>query len=290
MLQLATKTHPLKIREFIFLFCHITLIFCSAFLAVKTNQDIYFTVFIYALIYLSISVHEFGHAFFGFVGGDWAVRSNGYLTLNFLKYVHPYLTFIVPAILFFTAGFAVSGAAVYIRERYIKTTLMRFMTHAGGVMGNALMIIALSVLKPFILNYLPSTNLSSSLHFIIYVNFLMICINLIPIPPLDGFNILLSPLPDDPFKQRFRDFCTPLGIFLLFYLYASPTASPIVSLWMEPLFNLLNTLQILPSDPTQLLNGYKLAKIDLNTVDQAKTSLMNAIEAIERFITSFGKE
>ena len=287
MLELATKTHPLRLREFIFLLFHSTLILLSAFLAVEKNQDIYFTIFIYALIYLSISVHEFGHSFFGFIGGDWAVRSNGYLTLNFLKYAHPVLTFIVPAILFFTAGFAVSGAAVYIREQYIKSGLMRFLTHAGGVIGNALMIIALIGLKPFILNYLPSENLNSSIDFVIYINALMIAYNLIPIPPLDGFNILLSPLPNDLFKQHLLKICTPFGFFLLIYFYASPTAQqiPIVSLWL-PFFkdNLFPLFQIYPPE-----NGFELAKIDLERLNEIRAVSGDAVIAIENIIQSFAK-
>jgi Zn-dependent protease len=42
-----------------------------------------------ALWVFSVCLHEFGHAYVAYRGGDYTVRDKGYLTLNPLHYTHP---------------------------------------------------------------------------------------------------------------------------------------------------------------------------------------------------------
>lgn len=46
----------------------------------------------------SVCVHEFGHAWAAYCGGDHTVREKGYLTLNPLNYTHPVYSIVLPAL------------------------------------------------------------------------------------------------------------------------------------------------------------------------------------------------
>ena len=284
MLNLATKTHPLKIREFGFLFFHISIIIFSGYQAIETNQTIYFTILIYALLFLSISAHEFGHSFFGFLGGDWAVRSSGYLTLDFRKYANPYLTILTPIFTLIAFGVFMISAAVYIREHYIKSIFMRFMTHFGGVLFNALVIVALVYSKLFLSTFFNNTLLLHSIDFVIYMNALLILLNLLPIPPLDGFNILLSPIESDYFKQQFLRIANPLGVFILIYFFYSSSAQEmqIISIVFEFIRSILNIFYSLTGITEESLeNGLRLAKMDGSLIGDIRIILQKGISALE---------
>ncbi|MDT4938815.1 MAG: hypothetical protein QOG80_2486, partial [Pseudonocardiales bacterium] len=60
-------------------------------------------VMVVALWVVSLSLHEFGHAYAAYRAGDHSVESAGYLTLNPLKYAHPVLSIVLP-LLFIVQG------------------------------------------------------------------------------------------------------------------------------------------------------------------------------------------
>ncbi|MEZ4675476.1 MAG: Clp protease N-terminal domain-containing protein [Caldilineaceae bacterium] len=64
----------------------------------------------------ALCIHEFGHAIVAYFGGDTSVRNQGYLTLNPLKYTHPFYSLVIPLIFMFMGGIGLPGAAVYINR------------------------------------------------------------------------------------------------------------------------------------------------------------------------------
>ena len=233
MLELRTKTHPLKLREFIFFGCHILFIcilgYCLELYEIRISHPKYEDIvsvyhfippaFVILTLVLSVSFHEVGHAFFAFLGGDWSVRGYGYLTFDFRKYIHPVLTIIFPLFFYILGGLPIPGGAVHIRFRYIKSFFMRILTHLGGATGNAFFIFILILVKK-ILALNPDTNSLAFLpyiDFIIYLNVLMILFNLIPLPPLDGFSFILELFPDNV-AEALRRTGNQFGFFLVAYL------------------------------------------------------------------------
>ena len=63
-----------------------------------------------------VALHEFGHALVAFWGGDRSVVDKGYLTLNPLKYTHPFLSLVLPMLILVLGGIGLPGGAVYINR------------------------------------------------------------------------------------------------------------------------------------------------------------------------------
>ncbi|HVH66161.1 MAG TPA: Clp protease N-terminal domain-containing protein, partial [Candidatus Acidoferrum sp.] len=64
----------------------------------------------------SLCIHEFGHAFIAYLGGDRSVAAAGYLSLNPLKYTHPVLSIALPVVFLLIGGIGLPGGAVYLNE------------------------------------------------------------------------------------------------------------------------------------------------------------------------------
>ena len=45
---------------------------------------------------VSLCLHEFAHAYVAYRSGDHSVEAAGYLTLNPLRYAHPFLSIVLP--------------------------------------------------------------------------------------------------------------------------------------------------------------------------------------------------
>src|SRR6185436_1340758 len=55
-------------------------------------------VFVMSAWLVSLTLHEFAHAFAAHRGGDDSVAGKGYLNLDLRRYGHPVLTFVLPLI------------------------------------------------------------------------------------------------------------------------------------------------------------------------------------------------
>src|SRR6185295_988135 len=87
---------------------------------------------------ISVSLHEFGHALVAYWGGDKSVIYQGYLTLNPLKYTHPFLSIFMPVLFLIMGGIGLPGGAVYIDVRALRNEIMRSLTSAAGPLASIL--------------------------------------------------------------------------------------------------------------------------------------------------------
>ncbi|HEY9776016.1 MAG TPA: site-2 protease family protein [Planktothrix sp.] len=144
---------------------------------------------------MSLCFHEFGHALIAYIAGDKSVKDKGYLTLNPLKYTDPGLTLVIPLLILMIGGIALPGAAVYIDYRYVRNRAwMSLVSLAGPVFSLvALLIIAV----PFMFNLWPDTHgwLYASFALLALLESVCILLNVLPIPPLDGFGVIRPWLP-----------------------------------------------------------------------------------------------
>lgn len=140
----------------------------------------------------SLCIHEFGHAFIAYLGGDHSVAGAGYLSLNPLKYTHPLLSIALPIVFLLIGGIGLPGGAVYLDERAIRSNWWRTFASAGGPLGNLLFAIAFG--WPFLLfQGSPPAGADSfwaALAFLVFLQITALVLNLIPIPPFDGFGII----------------------------------------------------------------------------------------------------
>ena len=166
----------------------------------------------------SLCIHEFGHAFIAYIGGDRSVAAAGYLSLNPLKYTHPVLSIALPIVFLLIGGIGLPGGAVYLNERAIRTDRWRSFASAGGPLGNLLFAILIG--WPFLIFQgsppFGDIHFWAALAFLVFLQFTAIVLNLIPIPPFDGFGIIAPWL-----SIELRVLANRLGmlpLLLLFYL------------------------------------------------------------------------
>ncbi len=153
-------------------------------------------LFVFALAgwILSVCMHEFGHALIADLGGDHSVRSNGYLSFNPLKYTHPFLSIVLPVLFVLMGGIGLPGGAVYIDRSRLRSARWESAVSFAGPCGSAL--VTLLFASPFILhldsldNIRVAPEIWSALSMLVLFNIAGVILNLLPIPPLDGFGII----------------------------------------------------------------------------------------------------
>ena len=146
----------------------------------------------------SVCVHEFGHALVAFYGGDFTVKEKGYLTLNPVHYTHPVYSLLMPLVFLFMGGIGLPGGAVYINDHLLRSRGWRTGVSLAGPAMNIILVLLLCV--PFWLG-LEDMRFAPALAFLIQLELSAILFNLVPIPPLDGFQALAPWLRRD-FSER----------------------------------------------------------------------------------------
>lgn len=164
-------------------------------------------IYILPAVLISLSVHEFAHAFVSYKLGDVSQRSRGRLTLNPLKHLDPGGTL---CLLFFGFGWAKPVQIDPYNFRNRKEGMM-WTALAGPLMNFIVAFIAVLIhglLFRFGLEWIISSSVGS------YVNILVIVLaqinvglgifNLIPIPPLDGSKILAGILNEETYFKLMK--------------------------------------------------------------------------------------
>ena len=136
----------------------------------------------------SLCLHEFSHALVAYMGGDWTVRDKGYLTFNPLKYTHPVYSLLLPLLFLVMGGIGLPGGAVYIETWRLRSKNWRTAVSLAGPTSNLLLAIILGL----ILRFAP-VNFSGiwpGLAFLALLQVTAVVLNLIPVPPFDGYNAI----------------------------------------------------------------------------------------------------
>jgi len=140
-------------------------------------------------IILGLSLHEFAHAWMSDKLGDPTPQRQGRLTINPIAHIDP-IGFI--ALLIFGFGW---GKPVMIDPGYYrKPRRDEFLVAIAGVTMNLIVAIVLSFPTRWLMYNAGSSDLMSIVFYIFYyavvINLGLMIFNLIPVPPLDGWNII----------------------------------------------------------------------------------------------------
>ncbi len=176
--------------------------------------------FVYLAITLvvSLTVHEFSHAWAAFQLGDDTAQRMGRLTLNPLKHLDPLGTIIMLAVGFGWAKPVPFDPYAVTRKHPAGVMLVA----AAGPLSNLIMAIVASI--PFQTGLFDNVAagggalfyMQSFLITFIYLNLVLLFFNLIPVSPLDGEKVLTYFLP--PSGQATMARIRPYGPMLLMLL------------------------------------------------------------------------
>jgi Zn-dependent protease len=152
-------------------------------------------VFVFVLVgwIISLCLHEWGHAFVAWRGGDDAVVGRGYLTLNPLLYTNPVLSIGLPLLFLALGGIGFPGGAVYVNTERLRGPAWRAAMSAAGPAMNLLCLIAIGAV--FSLTGAGSP-FAAALGLLAFLQATALLLNLLPVPGLDGFGVLQAVLPE----------------------------------------------------------------------------------------------
>ena len=176
-----------------------------------------------AFLVITLGLHEAAHGWVALQCGDPTARDLGRISLNPLVHIDPFMTVLLPAILFYFAGFIFGGAKpVPVAYHRLRNPLrdMMLVALAGPLTNFLAAIFFLAAYKAAVEigPYGPEQVLPRVLFASMYVNVLLAVFNLIPVPPLDGSRVMRWLLPQslrEPYDvlERFGI----LIVVLLFY-------------------------------------------------------------------------
>lgn len=161
------------------------------------------TLAIYAIpVIFAITLHEAAHGYVARLFGDPTAHLMGRITLNPIKHVDPVGTVLVPALLLFVTkgaflfGWAKPVPVDFGRLRHPKRDML--WVAAAGPGSNLLMALGWAMMLKFAVG-MPENAYSLPLAEMaragINVNAVLMLLNLLPLPPLDGGRIAVSLLP-----------------------------------------------------------------------------------------------
>ena len=163
----------------------------------------------------SVCLHEFGHAWVAYRGGDYTVEEKGYLSMNPVHYAHPVMSFLLPMLFMAMGGIGLPGGAVYINKHLLRSREWETgVSLAGPAMNLVLMIVLTALLRLVFIPHFPDSTATDALAFLLVLQISAILFNLIPIPPLDGFQALEPWLPGE-WKEAIMPIAAN-GMFILF--------------------------------------------------------------------------
>ncbi|HSU52642.1 MAG TPA: site-2 protease family protein [Candidatus Dormibacteraeota bacterium] len=163
----------------------------------------------------SVCLHEFGHAAVAYRGGDYTVRDKGYLTLNPIHYTHPIYSLAMPVLFMVMGGIGLPGGAVYIERDRLRSPLWGTAVSLAGPAMNVLFIILIWLCFKTGLVPIEATHLSSiALGLLLQLQISAVILNLLPVPPLDGFQAIAPWLPERTRDQMMA--ASNLAMWLLF--------------------------------------------------------------------------
>ena len=173
-------------------------------------------IFLLLVLVFSTVLHELAHGYVAYWLGDETAKLNGRLSLNPLRHIDPYMSIILPVLLYLMGGPIFGGAKpVPINTRNLRGREWGFALVAiAGPLMNILLAFIFFLLWFFVGH--GSDLWGGILINSMYMNMGFALFNMIPIPPLDGSRVLYALAPD--FVKRFMESIEHVGIIFVYIM------------------------------------------------------------------------
>ncbi len=218
----------------------------------STAEGIQNLVILVVVFLFSISCHEYAHGRWAYRLGDDTAQKQGRLTLNPIAHLDPMGTLVL--IVSQRIGWAKPvpiNPVLFTRAKTMKRGIIE--VSLAGPFSNFI----LSFISYFILNIINIVNWAivgnnGEMNFVTEVffdiflmmfslNVFLGIFNLLPIPPLDGFKIFGSLLPDR-YYYKFMEYERYIGIFFIFIIiFAGSAFGAVLSVIASPVFFIIKT-------------------------------------------------
>lgn len=215
-------------------------------------MDIAIIIFEFVVLLFSAVLHEVSHGYEAERLGDDTARRAGRLTLNPLAHLDPFMSFLMPLVLFLTTGFFFAGAKPVPynpnnlkdpRTGSVKVALagpamnlfialvfgiLSILTPIAGSVKDALFTAVANGSSPVFAT--PIEGMFFFFLIIVYINVLLGIFNLVPIPPLDGSKLRSLVLPPTPSTYKFMYFLERWGLImvLVFVFFGFQLIMPVI--------------------------------------------------------------
>jgi Zn-dependent protease len=189
-----------------------------------------------AVLIASLSVHEAAHAWAAYRLGDSTAERLGRLSLNPAVHVDPIGTLLFPLIAILTSLPLIGWAKpVPVDIRFLKHPKRDFaLIAAAGPASNVVMAVIGAIVLFLMPGVAPGdiagravmTPLFQFLDMFVVINVLLALFNMVPVPPLDGGNVLLGVLPLA--GARLVEQMRPYGFMILYALMLTGALSTLL--------------------------------------------------------------
>lgn len=194
-------------------------------------------------VLFAITLHEAAHGYVARHFGDMTAYAQGRISLNPLRHIDPVGTILLPLLTLFVGGILFGWAKpVPVNFAALRNPKkdMLWVALAGPAANLAMALFWGAMMKTALM--FPGSYFAEPLigmaEFGVTINAILMVLNLLPLPPLDGGRIAISLLPHKQAYQLAK--VEPYGIVILILLAVVPVAGqPILSRVLSPLVGLI---------------------------------------------------
>lgn len=179
-----------------------------------------FYLILIPVVLISLTIHEFAHAYIAYKLGDNTAKNQGRLTLNPISHLDP-----IGTILLVIAKFGWAKPVPVDPRNFKNPKKDMLLVAIAGPISNIITAIFSAVFLKLIFSNLESLQnsfsfiepLMSVLVWLIFIGIVLAVFNMIPIPPLDGSRVLHAILPEN-LAEQYRKI-EIYGILIVFALF-----------------------------------------------------------------------
>ncbi len=209
-------------------------------------DEIILTISLAAIpVLFAITLHEAAHGYVARHFGDMTAYQQGRISLNPMRHIDPIGTVLVPLVTLFVGGILFGWAKPvpvnFAALRHPKKDML--WVALAGPATNLFMALGWALLYKlawlFPDNYFAEPLLGMA-EWGIKINVVLMVLNLLPLPPLDGGRVAVSLLPHRQAFQLAK--IEPYGMFILIFLAVTPVLGMILMPLIKLMYKLISLL------------------------------------------------
>ncbi len=205
-------------------------------------------VFVIAGWILSLSIHEFAHAYVAWRSGDRSVEQRGYLTLDPRRYTNPILSIALPIFFILRGGIGLPGGAVLLDHSRLNDNQAIKVALAGPLTNLAFAVVPLTLVGLDVVSFASQPFLTAALSVFGFLQAFVFVLNMMPVPGLDGYAAIEPTLPES--VQEMMRPVSQFGFIILILILV--TDNPIGDFFVRGIFGIVELFAI-NQNPTDFI-------------------------------------